>query len=56
MLCAADQPKIHLTSDVTEQIAAQMTVTAHLQDSIASVGTDDGDDMQLFSGLCPQGL
>ncbi len=38
------------------KIAVQCSVTAHLQDSISSVGTDDGDDMQLFSDLCPQGL
>ena len=29
---------------------------AHLQDSIGSVGTDDGDDMQLLPGLRPQCL
>jgi len=48
--------KIQLASDADEQIAARLLVTAHLQDSIGSVGTNDGDDLQLFSDLCPQGL
>lgn len=43
-----------------EQSAANKANTcccaAHLQNRVGSVGTDDGDDMQLFSGLSPQGL
>ena len=30
--------------------------TADLEDGVGSVGADDGDDMQLLSGLTPQGL
>ena len=44
---------IPLASDDTQQSVAPLTIKAHLQDSIGSVSTDDGDDLQLFSDLCP---
>lgn len=43
-------------TQVLQQSCSTSHCGVHLEDGVASVGTYDSDDMQLLSGLSPQGL